>query len=84
MEEAGLKKIEIQPDVEKLNFRSGKEMWKWVTNSNPIAVSLISELSEKQKIQVQQTLEDMVRERAGGNEVAILKAELHVAVGRKV
>lgn len=84
MDEAGLKEIEIKQDVEKLNFSSGKEMWNWVTNSNPIAVSLIADLSEKQKLQVQQTLEDMVREQAGGNDVAILKAELNVAVGRKV
>lgn len=83
MEEAGLKEIEIKKDVEELNFRSGKDMWNWVTNSNPVAVSLIKDLSEKQKIQVQQSLEDMVREQAGGNDVAILEAELNVAVGRK-
>lgn len=83
MEDAGLQDIQIISEVEKFEYKSGIELWNSVMNSNPIALQVTAGLTEKQKNQVQQTLEDMVREQAGGNGVAILKAELNVAVGRK-
>lgn len=82
MEEAGLQDVQIIREVEQLKYRSGAALWNSVMNSNPIALQVTAGLTEKQKIQVQQTLEDMVREKAGGNDVAVLKAELNVAVGK--
>ena len=84
MEDAGLQNIQIIREIEQSEFRSGIELWNSVMSSNPIAVQATSGLTEKQRIQVQQTMEDMVREQAGGNDVAILKAELNVGVGTKV
>ncbi|MDN3669389.1 class I SAM-dependent methyltransferase [Echinicola jeungdonensis] len=83
LEEAGLKEVQIFKEVLPFRFKSGSELWNSVLNSNPIAVKLTSELTEKQKSQVQQTLEDMVRAQAGGKEEAILKAALNVGVGKK-
>lgn len=82
MEEAGLQDIQITREVEQLEFRSGAALWNSVLSSNPIALKITADLTEKQKIQVQQVLEDMVREQAGGNDVAVLKTELNVAVGK--
>lgn len=84
MEDAGLREIRIVQEIEQFKYKSGAELWKSVISSNPIAVHVTADLTEKQKIQVQQTLEDMVREQAAGDDVAILETELNVAVGRKI
>lgn len=83
MEEAGLKEIKIEQDIEELEFNSGKGMWNWVTNSNPIAVGLIKDLSETQKIEVQQALDDMLKERHQNNNAAVITAEVNIAIGKK-
>ena len=82
MEEAGLQGVQIIREVEQMKYNSGAALWNSVISSNPIALQVTADLTEKQKIQVQQALEDMVREQAGGNDVAVLKAELNVAVGK--
>lgn len=84
MEDAGLQDIQIIREIEQFEYKSGIELWNSVMSSNPIASQVTAGLTGKQKIQVQQTLEDMVRDQAEGNDVAILKAELNVAVGKKV
>ena len=83
MTEAGLRDITIEQDVEELSFSTGTDMWNWVTNSNPIAVGLIKDLSPAQKIEVQQTLEDMLRERAAGNGTAVISSVVNIAIGKK-
>lgn len=83
MAEAGLKDIQIDQNIERLEFRSGKEMWNWVTNSNPIAVGMIADLNEKQKSEVQQTLDDMLRDRKGNNDYAVINADVNIGIGRK-
>jgi len=83
MNEAELKDIAIEPGVERLTFRTGKEMWDWVTNSNPIPVQMISNLTEEQKVDVQLALDDMLRERASGKAVAVLEAEVNIGIGTK-
>lgn len=83
MANAGLQEIQIIREVEEIKFKTGAELWNSVTSSNPIAAQVIAGLAEGQKVQVQQTLDAMVREQAEGNDVAILNSELNVAVGRK-
>jgi ubiquinone/menaquinone biosynthesis C-methylase UbiE len=83
MEEAGLRDVRIEPGVERLPFRSGNEMWEWVTNSNPIAVQLISGLTDDQKIEVQAILDDMLQERAKIKAVAVLEAGVYIGIGAK-
>ncbi len=84
MEKAGLQNVQIIRETEEMKFNSGIDLWNSVINSNPIAVQVIADLTEKQKIQVQQTMEDMINEQAKGKNEAILKAELNVAVGKKM
>ena len=83
MNEAGFKDIAIEPGIERLTFRTGKEMWDWVTNSNPIPAQMISNLTEEQKVEVQLALDDMLRERASGKAVAVLEAEVNIGIGTK-
>ena len=42
---------------------------------------LIADLSEKQRAQVRVELEGMVRERAGGDGVAVLTNPIHIGIG---
>jgi ubiquinone/menaquinone biosynthesis C-methylase UbiE len=83
MEDAGLKNVQVNPIVHKLSFRSGKEMWNWVTSSNPITTDMISGLNNQQRTQVRQILDEMIRERSGGRHMAILKAAVNIGIGRK-
>ena len=83
MEEAGLEDIRILQETESVKINSGGELWNMVMNSNPVARQVTANLTKEQEIQVQQSLEDMVKEQAGGNDVAVLTAELNVGVGRK-
>jgi len=83
MAEAGLEEIQIKLGVEHLQFRTGQDMWNWVTNSNPIAVGLIADLTENQKKEVRQALNDMILEKSGANDYAILKAPVNIGIGRK-
>jgi ubiquinone/menaquinone biosynthesis C-methylase UbiE len=83
MAEAGLRDIQIEKKVERLYFRSGIEMWNCVTNSNPIARGLISDLTDKQKRDVQEVLDDMLRARARGQDFAELTSDVLLGVGTK-
>jgi hypothetical protein len=83
MEEVGLSRVQVLPVVHKLSFNSGKEMWNWVTSSNPIAIQMISGLNDHQRTQVCQILDKMIRERSSGQESAILEAAVNIGIGIK-
>jgi hypothetical protein len=83
MEAAGLSNVQVKPVVHNLSFHSGKEMWNWVTSSNPIATQMISGLNTHQRTQVCQILDEMIRERSGGQEPAILEAAVNIGIGIK-
>lgn len=83
MKAAGLKDIRISQEVEKLEFRTGKDMWNWVTNSNPIAVKLTADFTKKQKKEAQQVLNDMLREGFNGQDFAVLTADVNFGIGKK-
>lgn len=81
--EAGLNDVRIAADAEKLELYSGRELWDWVVNSNPIAGMLIAELSDEQITAVQQELDNMTRERSGGSGPAVLLNPVHIGIGTK-
>lgn len=83
MAEAGLREIRVEPGAERLEFESGKQMWDWVTSSNPIAVGMVAGLSEQQKAEVQQVLDGMLRERSEGRRTAIVNCAVHIGIGTK-
>jgi len=79
---AGLSDVEITPGAERLDFRSGKEMWDWVVNSNPIPQMLVADLTVAQRSAVQDMLDAMLRERAADGRTT-LSAKVHIAIGTK-
>lgn len=83
MEEAGLSQVQVRPVVHRLSFHSGKEVWNWVTSSNPIMMQMISGLNDQQKTQVRQILHEMIQERPNGQEPAVLEAIVNISIGIK-
>ena len=82
---AGLKDIRVETITEKLEFQSGKQLWDWLVNSNPIAGMILAELNltKEQTAVVQQALERLVRERSGGSGPAVLTNPINIGVGTK-
>jgi ubiquinone/menaquinone biosynthesis C-methylase UbiE len=82
---AGLKDIRVEPGAEKLTLHSGKALWDWLVNSNPIVGDVLTELelTQEQLQIVQGALERGIRERAGGTGPAVLSNPLHIGIGWK-
>lgn len=83
MREAGLSDVRIEPTQERLEPSSGRELWDWVMNSNPLPGAAVADLTAEQRADVVDVLDGMVRERAGLGGRAVLTAAVNVAVGTK-
>jgi ubiquinone/menaquinone biosynthesis C-methylase UbiE len=83
--DAGLRAVEVEPITEEMEFRSGEHMWDWITNSNPIACAILEELrlTAEQTMVVRHALDRLVRERAGGDAVAVLTAPINIGIGTR-
>jgi ubiquinone/menaquinone biosynthesis C-methylase UbiE len=82
---AGLRDVTVETIIEKLEFPSGTELWRWLVGSNPVVGAILAELAlsaEKMTV-VRQALDEMVRERAGEGEIAVLTNPVHIGVGTK-
>lgn len=82
---AGLKDVKVETIIETTSFRTGKELWEWVIWSNPIAEEILSALALKaeEREVIQQELEKLVRERAGGDGPALLSNPINIGIGTK-
>lgn len=81
--DAGLNDIGIDADTWETEFQSATHLWNVVVNSNPIAGSLVADLSQEQIAEVQEVLETKLRERAGGRGPAVLTTRMNIASGMK-
>jgi ubiquinone/menaquinone biosynthesis C-methylase UbiE len=81
--DAGLADVGVETVTERLEFRSGREMWDWVLNGNPIPGMLVARLTEAQRRDVRAVLDGMLRERSGGNGAAVLTNPVHIGIGTK-
>lgn len=80
---AGLKDIRVETTTERLAFQSANHMWDWVVNSNPVGAMLVADLTRAQEVMVQEALDGMLRERAGGSGPAVLTNPVHIGIGTK-
>lgn len=82
--DAGLNDVTVDTThQERVEFRSGQEMWDWVLSSNPITGMTVGELTDEQQATMRHVLDGMLRERSGGSGPAVLTAPLNVGVGTK-
>jgi ubiquinone/menaquinone biosynthesis C-methylase UbiE len=82
---AGLNEISVETITETTEFQTGKELWDWLVWSNPIVGMVLGELnlSADQLVVVQEALEGLVRERAGGSSRAALTNPINIGIGTK-
>jgi ubiquinone/menaquinone biosynthesis C-methylase UbiE len=84
LEEAGLQDVTVDTShVERIEVRTGRELWDWLLGGNPIPGMLVSDLTDQQRSDVIEVLDRMVRERSDGNGPAVLTAPLNIGVGTK-
>jgi ubiquinone/menaquinone biosynthesis C-methylase UbiE len=81
--DVGLGDVRVERTAEQPAFASGREMWDWVLNGNPIAGMLVADLTESQIARLHQVLDGMVRERAGANGRAVLSNAVNIGIGTK-
>ena len=82
---AGLKDIKVETITETTEFQNGKDLWEWIVWSNPIVEMVLGSLSlsNDERGVIQQTLDKMVRERAGDCGSAKLTNPINIGVGTK-
>jgi pimeloyl-ACP methyl ester carboxylesterase/ubiquinone/menaquinone biosynthesis C-methylase UbiE len=83
---AGLKDVKVETITETTEHKTGKDLWEWLVWSNPIVEMVLGgmlNLTNDERGVVQQTLEKMVRERAGGRGAAKLTNPVNIGIGTK-
>lgn len=82
--DAGLRGVTVDTaHQERIEVRSGDELWKWCLGGNPIPGLLTADLTPDQKQTMVQVLDGMLREHCGGTWPAVLTAPLNIGVGTK-
>ena len=82
---AGLKDVKVETVTETTEHETGKGLWDWLVWSNPIVEMVLGSLSltNDERALIEQTLEKMVRGRAGGSGAARLTNPVNIGVGTK-
>lgn len=83
---AGLTAVKVETITETTAHQTGKDLWEWLVWSNPIVERVLGDilnLTKDERGLVQQTLDAMVRERAGGSNGAKLTNPVNIGIGTK-
>ena len=83
---AGLREVNVETITETTEHKTGKDLWEWLVWSNPIVEMVLGgmlSLTNDERGVVQQTLDKMVRDRAGSSNAARLSNPVHIGVGTK-
>lgn len=82
---AGLKDVKVETVTETTEHKTGKDLWDWLVWSNPLVEMVLGSLNltSDERESIQQTLEKMVSERAGGSGAAKLTNPVNIGVGTK-
>lgn len=82
--DAGLRDVIVDTsNEERITVRTGRQLWDWTLGGNPMPSMLVADLIDRQREDIIQVLDGMVRERSGGNGPAVLTAPLNIGVGTK-
>jgi SAM-dependent methyltransferase len=83
---AGLYDVQVETITERTSFRSGRELWEWILWSNPIVESILNELQllDDERARIERAIGELVRERAGSAEAAVLTNPINIGIGRAV
>lgn len=82
--DAGLRDVIVDTtNQERIEVRSGQQLWDWTLGSNPIPNMLLADLTDEQRDDIIQVVDGIVRERSGVSGAAVLTAPLNIGVGTK-
>jgi SAM-dependent methyltransferase len=83
LQAADLSDVQVDTIMESTSFRSGRELWEWVVWSNPIVESILGglQLSDAERSSIELAMDELVRERAGGSDAAVLTNPINIGVG---
>ena len=82
--DAGLTDVIVDTSQqERIEVRSGQQLWDWCLGGNPIPGMLVADLTDEQRADIIKVLDGMVRDRSGGHGAAVLTAPLNIGVGTK-
>jgi ubiquinone/menaquinone biosynthesis C-methylase UbiE len=81
--DAGLNDIYIDTETWDMEIQSAEHLWDVVVNSNPIATTLVADLTQEQIAEAQRVLDTKLRDRSGGSSPAVLTNRMHIAIGTK-
>ncbi|HKE19639.1 MAG TPA: methyltransferase domain-containing protein [Kofleriaceae bacterium] len=80
---AGLRDVSVGTVTEALEFGSARQLWRCFVHSNPVGAAVAARFADAEVALVERTLEDMLRERSGGDGPAALTQEIHIGVGSR-
>jgi hypothetical protein len=81
---AGLRNVSVDTTQrERLELRSGRELWDWSLGSNPIPNMLVSDLTGQERAAMLARIDESIGKRANGNAAAVLTAPLNIGIGTK-
>jgi hypothetical protein len=83
--QAGLKDVSVETIAESTRFETGEALWDWIMWSNPIVEEVLEclQLSKAERDVVRRTLDESVRDRAGGIGAAVLTNPVNIGIGTK-
>jgi ubiquinone/menaquinone biosynthesis C-methylase UbiE len=82
---AGLKNVTVETITETTEFESGDALWDWIVWSNPIVETILGSLNltNDERRLIKQSLDTIVRDRAGSSRTAKLANPVHIGIGTK-
>jgi ubiquinone/menaquinone biosynthesis C-methylase UbiE len=82
--DAGLRNVTVDTaHQERIDVRSGDDLWNWCLGGNPIPGMLVADLTREQRSSVRERLDRVVRDRSNGSGRAVFTAPINIAIGMK-
>jgi ubiquinone/menaquinone biosynthesis C-methylase UbiE len=82
--DAGLRDVTVDTTrEERIELRSGQELWDWCLGGNPIPNMLVADLGREQQAAMREYIDAALRPRMNDRGVAVLTAALNIGIGAK-
>ncbi|MCD2442474.1 methyltransferase domain-containing protein [Agromyces sp. SYSU K20354] len=81
---AGLSDVVVHTNHrERITVSTGRRLWDWTLGGNPIAGQLLGDLTDRQRADIVDVLDEMIRDSSAGDGPLVLTAPLNIGIGTK-